>query len=120
MNFEVEMFHHEIVPGQHEISFKYMDALTASDAIQTFKLVAKTIARKYGLHVTFMPKPLYRQPERTTDYNFSIYRDGENVFFVDYDDFRLSQEMRYFMAGLLYHGRSLTAICNPLLKTYNR
>lgn len=120
MNFEVEMFHHELGPSQHEISFKYMDALTASDALQTFKLVAKTIARKYGLHATFMPKPMYNQPGSGMHYNVSLFKDGKNIFFDESDDFGLSEEMRYFMAGLLDHARAYTAVCNPLVNSYKR
>lgn len=120
MNFEVEMFHHEVGPSQHEISFKYLDALTASDALQTFKLVAKTIARKYGLHATFMPKPMYNQPGSGMHYNVSLFKDGKNIFFDENDDFGLSEEMRYFMAGLLDHARSYTAVCNPLVNSYKR
>ncbi|MCD2138559.1 type I glutamate--ammonia ligase [Salinicoccus halitifaciens] len=120
MGFEVEMSHHEVGPGQHEISFKYMDALQASDALQTFKLVAKTIARQYDLHATFMPKPLYKQPGSGMHYNVSLFRDGENVFYDKNDDFGLSEEMRCFMAGLLDHARGYTAICNPLVNSYKR
>ena len=120
MGFEVEMSHHEVGPGQHEISFKYMDALAASDALQTFKLVAKTIARTYDLHATFMPKPLYKQPGSGMHYNVSLFRDGENVFYDENDDFGLSEEMRRFMAGLLEHARGYTAVCNPLVNSYKR
>ena len=97
-----------------------MDALAASDALQTFKLVAKTIARTYDLHATFMPKPLYKQPGSGMHYNVSLFRDGENVFYDENDDFGLSEEMRRFMAGLLEHARGYTAICNPLVNSYKR
>ena len=60
MGFDIEASHHENAPGQHEIDFKYADAISACDDIQTFKLVVKTIARKHGLHATFMPKPSFR------------------------------------------------------------
>lgn len=120
MNFEVEMFHHEAGPSQHEISFKYSDAVTSSDNIQTFKLVAKTVARQYGLHVTFMPKPLYNEAGSGMHYNVSLFRDGKNVFYDENDERGLSQEMKYFMAGLLDHARGYTAICNPLVNSYKR
>lgn len=120
MGFEVEMFHHEIGPSQHEISFKYSDAITSSDNLQTFKLVAKTIAQKYNLHVTFMPKPLDKKPGSGMHYNVSLFKDGTNVFYDDNDDFGLSKDMRYFMAGLLEHARGYTAICNPLVNSYKR
>ena len=120
MDFEVEMFHHEAGPSQHEISFKYSDAVTSSDNIQTFKLVAKTVARQYGLHVTFMPKPLYDEAGSGMHYNVSLFKDGENVFYDENDEYGLSGEMRYFMAGLLDHARGYTAICNPLVNSYKR
>lgn len=120
MGFEVEMSHHEGAPSQHEISFKYSDAVTASDNIQTFKLVAKTIARKHNLHATFMPKPLYGIPGNGMHYNVSLFKDGDNVFYDENDEFGLSSCMRYFMAGLLTHARGFTAICNPLVNSYKR
>ena len=120
MDFEVEMFHHEAGPSQHEISFKYSDAVTSSDNIQTFKLVAKTVARQYGLHVTFMPKPLYDEAGSGMHYNVSLFKDGKNVFYDENDEYGLSEEMKYFMAGLLDHARGYTAICNPLVNSYKR
>jgi len=59
LGFEIEAAHHEVAPGQHEIDFKYCDALTAADRIMTLKLTGKTIALKHNLHVTFMPKPIF-------------------------------------------------------------
>lgn len=120
MDFEVEMFHHEAGPSQHEISFKYSDAVTSSDNIQTFKLVAKTVARKYGLHVTFMPKPLYNEAGSGMHYNVSLFKDGKNTFYDENDEYGLSEEMKYFMAGLLDHARGYTAVCNPLVNSYKR
>lgn len=120
MGFEVEMFHHEAGPSQQEISFKYSDALTSSDNLQTFKLVAKTVARKYHLHVTFMPKPLHNEAGNGMHYNVSLFKDGKNAFYDENDDFGLSEDMRYFMAGLLQHARGYTAVCNPLVNSYKR
>ena len=94
--------------------------LYLSDNIQTFKLVAKTVARKYGLHVTFMPKPLYDEAGSGMHYNVSLFKDGKNVFDDPSDEFGLSSEMRYFMAGLLDHARGYTAVCNPLVNSYKR
>ncbi|MFB9861257.1 type I glutamate--ammonia ligase [Salinicoccus siamensis] len=120
MGFDIEMFHHENAPGQQEISFEYSDAVTTSDNIQTFKLVAKTVARRYNLHATFMPKPIDNQSGSGMHYNVSLFRDGENVFYDEKDEFGLSKEMRHFMAGLLDHARGYTAICNPLVNSYKR
>ena len=81
MGFEIEASHHEVAPGQHEIDFKYADAVTACDNIQTFKLVVKTIARKHGLHATFMPKPLFGVNGSGMHCNLSLFKDGENAFY---------------------------------------
>ena len=120
MGFEIEMFHHEVGPSQHEISFKYQDAVTASDYIQTFKHVARVVAKKYGLHVTFMPKPLHKKPGSGMHYNVSLFKDGVNVFHNPDDEEGLSDEMRHFMAGILEHARGFTAVCNPLVNSYKR
>lgn len=120
MGFEIEMFHHEGGPSQHEISFKYQDALRASDFIQTFKLVSRVIAKKYGLHVTFMPKPLDKQAGSGMHYNVSLFKNGQNVFYDENDEDGLSNTMKHFMAGILEHARGFTAICNPLVNSYKR
>ncbi|WP_411842799.1 type I glutamate--ammonia ligase [Salinicoccus sp. HZC-1] len=120
IGFEVEMSHHEAGPSQHEISFKYADAVTACDNIQTFKLVAKTIARKHNLHATFMPKPLYGIAGNGMHFNVSLFKEGGNVFYDENDEFGLSGDMRHFMAGILEHARGFTAVCNPLVNSYKR
>ncbi|MEX2104023.1 MAG: glutamine synthetase family protein, partial [Bacilli bacterium] len=81
MGFEVEASHHEVAPGQHEIDFKYADALTAADRIQIFKLVVKTMAREHGLHATFMPKPLYGVNGSGMHTHQSLFTNGENAFY---------------------------------------
>ncbi|WP_271402096.1 type I glutamate--ammonia ligase [Salinicoccus roseus] len=120
MGFEIEASHHEVAPGQHEIDFKYADAITACDNIQTFKLVVKTVARKHNLHATFMPKPLFGLNGNGMHFNVSLFKGGENAFYDENDDIGLSQDMRYFMAGILKHARGFTAVCNPLVNSYKR
>jgi len=82
MGFDIEASHHEVAPGQHEIDFKYADAITACDNIQTFKLVVKTIARKHNLHATFMPKPLFGVNGSGMHFNVSLFKGKENAFFI--------------------------------------
>ncbi|ARJ38484.1 type I glutamate--ammonia ligase [Sporosarcina sp. P21c] len=120
LGFEVEASHHEAAPGQHEIDFKYADVLTACDHIQTFKLVVKTIARKHGLHATFMPKPLYGVSGSGMHCNVSLFKDGENVFFDENGERQLSETAYHFMAGVLDHVRGFTAITNPTVNSYKR
>ena len=120
MGFEVEASHHETAPGQHEIDFKYADVIEACDNIQTFKLVVKTIARKHGLHATFMAKPLYGIAGSGMHCNMSLFKGKENVFFDEEGDRQLSKTAYQFMAGLLDHARAFTAVCNPTVNSYKR
>ncbi|SOC38288.1 type I glutamate--ammonia ligase [Ureibacillus acetophenoni] len=120
MGFEIEASHHEVAPGQHEIDFKYADAITACDNIQTFKLVVKTIARKHGLHATFMPKPLFGEAGSGMHFNVSLFRGSENAFFDPNTEIGLSDTAMQFMAGVLNHVQGFTAITNPTVNSYKR
>lgn len=121
MGFDVEAAHHEVAPGQHEVDFKYADALEAADNIQTFKLVVKTIAKKYGLHATFMPKPLSGINGSGMHLNMSLFdQDGNNAFYDQADKNQLSQTAYHFLGGLMKHARSFTAVCDPIVNSYKR
>ena len=120
MGFEIEASHHEVAPGQHEIDFKYADAITACDNIQTFKLVVKTIARKHGLHATFMPKPLFGVNGSGMHMNVSLFNGKDNAFFDETGDLKLSETAYQFMAGILKHVQGFTAITNPTVNSYKR
>jgi glutamine synthetase len=120
MGFEIEASHHEVAPGQHEIDFKYANALKACDDIQTFKLVVKTIARKHGLHATFMPKPLFGVNGSGMHCNLSLFKNGENSFFDPSADLQLSETAREFIAGVIKHAPYFTAVTNPLVNSYKR
>ncbi|MCP3739227.1 type I glutamate--ammonia ligase [Rossellomorea sp. BNER] len=120
MGFEIEASHHEVAPGQHEIDFKYASALRACDDIQTFKLVVKTIARKHGLHATFMPKPLFGVNGSGMHCNMSLFKNGKNSFFDEKGDLQLSDTARQFLAGIIKHATSFTAITNPTVNSYKR
>ncbi|MEQ2526578.1 type I glutamate--ammonia ligase [Bacillaceae bacterium CLA-AA-H227] len=120
MGFEIEASHHEVAPGQHEIDFKYADAITACDQIQTFKLVVKTIARKHGLHATFMPKPLFGVNGSGMHSNVSLFKNGENAFFDPTGNLELSDTARQFIAGIIKHAPNFTAVTNPTVNSYKR
>lgn len=108
MGFEIEASHHEVAPGQHEIDFKYADAIKSCDDIQTFKLVVKTIARKHGLHATFMPKPLFGVNGSGMHCNMSLFKGNENVFYDPSTDTQLSETAMQFLGGILEHAESST------------
>ncbi|MFK3938785.1 type I glutamate--ammonia ligase [Alkalihalobacillus sp. NPDC078783] len=120
MGFEIEASHHEVAPGQHEIDFKYADAITTCDNIQTFKLVVKTIARKHGLHATFMPKPLFGVNGSGMHCNMSLFNENGNVFYDQNTESQLSRTAMQFLAGILKHAEAFTALTNPIVNSYKR
>ena len=120
MGFEVEASHHEVAPAQHEIDFRYDEALTTADNVMTFKLAVKTLARRHGLHATFMPKPNFGVSGSGMHLNISMSKDGKNIFQDDSDVNGLSQEAYYFMGGIMKHMKGMTAVMNPLVNSYKR
>ena len=121
MGFEVEASHHEIAPAQHEIDLQYTEGLEAADHIMTFKMAAKTIAKRHGLHATFMPKPKEGVNGSGMHINMSLSdEDGHNLFADDSDELGLSQLAYRFMAGILGHMREMTILTNPLVNSYKR
>ncbi len=120
MGITVDASHHEVAPAQHEIDIKYDRALTTADNIMTFKLVARTIARRHGLHATFMPKPKCGVNGSGMHINISIKKDGKNIFDDPADKDGLSNEAYHFIAGIMKHIDSITAITNPIVNSYKR
>ena len=120
MGFEVEASHHEVAPGQHEIAFKYADALTTADNIATFKLVVRTVAMQHNLHATFMPKPIFGIAGSGMHTHQSLFKNGQNAFYDPSDPSQLSDIARYYIGGLLHHVKGFTAITNPLVNSYKR
>lgn len=120
MGFEIEASHHEGAPAQHEIDFKYDEALATADNIMTFKLAVKTIARRHGLHATFMPKPKQGVNGSGMHINMSLFRDGKNVFCDENDENGLSREAYWFIGGLMKHVKGMAAVTNPLVNSYKR
>jgi len=120
MGFVVEASHHEMAPAQHEIDFRYEEALTTADNLMTFKLAVRTIAKRHGLHATFMPKPRADVNGSGMHINMSLSRNGKNIFSDPSDKLGLSQEAYWFMGGLLKHIKGMAAITNPLVNSYKR
>lgn len=120
MDFEIEASHHESAAGQHEIDFKYVNAMDGADKIMTLKLAVKSIAQKNGLHATFMPKPLFGVAGSGMHINMSLFRNGINLFYDPADPRGLSQTAYSFIAGLLEHAKGFTALTNPLVNSYKR
>ena len=120
MGFEIESSHHESAPAQHEIDLKYESALKAADQIMTFKFAVRTIAKRHGVHATFMPKPKYGVNGSGMHVNMSLMKDGKNCFFDASDSLGLSKEAYYFIGGILKHMKGMTVITNPIVNSYKR
>lgn len=120
MGFTVEASHHELAPGQHEIAVGREEALTAADNIMTFKFTVKSIAKRHGMHATFMPKPVHGIHGSGMHLNMSLYRDGRNAFADEDSADGLSETAHYFIAGLMKHMKGMTLITNPLVNSYKR
>ncbi|RCW72017.1 type I glutamate--ammonia ligase [Saliterribacillus persicus] len=122
MGFTIEASHHEVAEGQHEINFKFDDALTTADNATTFKWVVKTVAKQFGLHATFMPKPVFGANGNGMHVNMSLFNEveGKNAFYDESDSRQLSKTAYQFIAGLLKHVKSFAAFTNPLVNSYKR
>lgn len=118
MGYEIDSSHHEIAPAQHEIDFTFENAIKTADKIVTFKMAVRTIAKRYGLQATFMPKPKADANGSGMHVNMRLMKNGKNVF-VD-DNGELSAEGRAFMAGILHHIPGMTAVLNPIVNSYKR
>ncbi len=120
LNFDIEASHHECACGQHEIDFKYDDALTTADNVVTFKYVTRTIAKIHGIHATFMPKPKANESGSGMHVNLSLSKDGKNAFYDPDMDMQISDVARQFIAGVMEHIKAISCIANPLVNSYKR
>lgn len=120
LGFEMQQSHHEVGPGQNEINFKYADALSTCDSIQTLKHVVKKVAGAYGLYATFLPKPKEGFPGNGMHTNCSLVKDNHNVFGSENDDLRISETCRKFISGIIAHSKAITALANPTINSYKR
>ncbi|HAG07691.1 MAG TPA: type I glutamate--ammonia ligase, partial [Peptococcaceae bacterium] len=120
IGFEIEASHHEVAPGQHEIDFKHGEALDIADKMVTFRFVVRTLAQRHGLHATFMPKPIFGINGSGMHVNLSLFRRGQNAFYDPHAPEQVSDELRWFVGGLIKHARALAAITNPTVNSYKR
>ena len=121
MGFEVQASHHEVGPGQNEITFKYSDVVSACDKVQTFKQVVKMVARKNGYLASFMPKPLNKQAGNGMHTNCSLFsKEKGNLFFDPKADMQLSLMCKKWISGILSHARELSLLTNPIVNSYKR
>ena len=121
MGFEVQASHHEVGPGQNEITFKYTDVVSACDRVQTFKQVVKMVARKNGYLASFMPKPLNKQAGNGMHTNCSLFSKEKGDLFYDPNaPMQLSTMCKKWISGVLTHARELSLLTNPIVNSYKR
>ena len=118
MGFEVESSHHEKAPAQHEIDLAQAESLSTADAVMTFKFAVRSIAKRFGLYATFMPKPRTDVAGSGMHLNFSLYKDGVNIF----DDVNgmISEDAKHFIGGIMAHAEGMCAVTNPTVNSYKR
>lgn len=120
MGFEIEASHHEVAESQHEIDFKYSEALDTADKVITFKFATKTLALQKNLHATFMAKPIGGINGSGMHTHGSLAMDGKNAFYDPDSPMQLSKTALYYIGGLLRHAKAITRIANPTINSYKR
>ena len=120
MGFEIEASHHEVAESQHEIDFKYSNALDTADKVITFKFATKSLALQKQLHATFMAKPIYGINGSGMHTHQSLIKDGKNAFYDPDGQMQLSKNAFYYIGGLLKHAKAITRIANPTINSYKR
>lgn len=118
--FSIEASHHEVAPGQHEIDFKYDEALVTADKWMIFKQIVKNIAHSHGLYASFIPKPFSGENANAMHCNQSLMKDGRNIFYDPDGYMELSETALYYIGGLMKHAKGIAAICNPTVNSYKR
>ncbi len=118
MGFDIESSLHEHAPAQHEIDFKEDEALAMADSIQTFKFAVRSIAKRFGLYATFMPKPRKDVAGSGMHIHLKLMKDGSNIFRGS--DGEATDEAKWFVGGIMQHARALCAITNPSVNSYKR
>jgi glutamine synthetase len=120
MGIQVEYSHHEVAPSQHEIDLRYTDAATMADIVMIYRMVAKEIAQKYQLYITFMPKPIYGVNGSGMHTHQSLFKGNTNAFFDAKDKYYLSKDAKHYIAGILKHAPEITLVCNQWVNSYKR
>jgi len=120
MGIPVEYVHHEVAPSQHEIDLRYTDALTMADNVMTYRLTVKEAAQEFGVHATFMPKPVAGVNGSGMHTHQSLFEGDRNTFFDATDEYHLSKTAKGYIAGILRHAPEITLVLNQWVNSYKR
>ena len=120
MSIPVKASHHEVGASQHELDLLHTDAMSMAEAMVTFRLAVKEVARELGLHATFMPKPLDDQAGSGLHLHLSLFGAQGNAFHDPSSEQQLSELGRRFLAGLVHHADEICAVTNQWINSYAR
>ncbi|MDP8236246.1 MAG: glutamine synthetase family protein [Candidatus Erginobacter occultus] len=120
MGMKTECTHHEVARSQHEIDLRYNEALAMADDVMTLRFVTKEIARRHGVHATFMPKPLMTENGSGMHVHQSLFAGERNAFFDPEDEYNLSATAKAFIAGIMKHAPEIIAVTNQWVNSYKR
>ncbi len=120
MGFRNEKDHPEVAPSQFEMNFSYTDVLNAADQVQLYKLVCRQVARNMGLTATFLPKPVMGINGSGMHTNFSVAKNGRNIFYDTKGQDGLSEVAWEYISKLLNHAPEICLILNSSVNAYRR
>lgn len=120
MGFKNEKDHPEVAPSQFEMNFSYTDVVRAADNIQLYKLVCRQVARSMGMTATFLPKPAMGINGSGMHTNFSLAKNGKNIFFDAKGAEGLSKTAWDIIGKLLNHAPEICLIFNSSVNAYRR
>jgi glutamine synthetase len=120
MGLEVRSAIHEVAASQHRIDLGPLPAMEMADALAMVRPMVKNVARRHGLHGSFMPKPFVGRNGSGLHVHHALWREESNVFFDAEARDQLSAQLRGYVGGLLRHARAYCAITNPVVNSYKR
>jgi len=120
MGIEIEALHHEVAYGQHEVDFRYDEAVNSADNTITIKTIIKTVAAQNECVATFMPKPFDGINGSGMHIHQSLWKDGKNVFYDESEDQKISLLMKKWIAGQLHHAKAMCAVLSGWPNSYKR
>src|SRR5207247_9796558 len=115
MGFEVEAGHLEVASGQHEIDFRYAEALATADILATFRFIVRNVAYRHGFLATFMPKPIFGQNGAGMHTHQSLFKGEKNAFHDPKGKWEVADTAAQYVEGRLTHSRGFDAVPNQLV-----
>ncbi|HET7673121.1 MAG TPA: glutamine synthetase family protein [Candidatus Saccharimonadales bacterium] len=120
MGFNNEKDHPEVAPSQFESNFSYTDVVRACDQILLYKLVCRQVAHSLGMTATFLPKPVQGLNGNGMHTNFSLAKNGKNIFYDKAGRDNLSKYGWEVISKVLNRASEISLILNSSVNAYRR